>query len=208
MVTDRFGMTRLFFGCGSLVGEFGDGLGEEAPGFFVGFEVVAVGVFGVDGVEGDGELAAAEEEGGGDDVPGVLGDDVGDEEVEVAEGVAAAGGVGLELAEVSVAGAAGGGFDLHADEAGVVVEADVVGEGVSPGLEDVEAAFEGGGHETEFDPLSTLLEGGKMLDLHWLCSPVRPKEFGLKEKARPGGRALFSENFSLYFQNIKWNGGM
>jgi hypothetical protein len=57
---------------------------------------------------------------------------------------------------------------LDAQEVGAVVDADVVGASVSPGLEDVEATLGGGGHEAEFDPLSALLEAFEILPLVFL----------------------------------------
>ena len=41
-------------------------------------------------------------------------------------------------------------------------DADVVGEGVSPGFEDVVSARGGGRHEFEFDPFATLFESAEM----------------------------------------------
>jgi len=73
---------------------------------------------------------AAEEDVGGDEIPGVLHDDVGGEEIELLEGVGRAEVVGLELAEVSGADAAGSGFDLDAHDAGAEVDGDV--EGAAP----------------------------------------------------------------------------
>ena len=109
------------------------------------------------------------EQGGRDDVPGFDEDDVGGEEVELGESVVLLFEVvGLELAEVSGAGAAGGGLDLHAQEVGAVVDANVVGASVSPGLEDVEAALGGGRHEAEFNPLSALLEAFEIFPLVFL----------------------------------------
>jgi len=57
---------------------------------------------------------------------------------------------------------------LDAQEVGAVVDADIVGASVSPGLEDMEAALGGGSHETEFDPLSALLEAFEILPLVFL----------------------------------------
>jgi len=60
-----------------------------------------------------------------------------------------------------------------------VVDADVVGASVSPGLEDAEAALGGGAHEAEFDPLAALLKAFEFLPMvHWLWRAP-------KEKARP-----------------------
>ena len=61
---------------------------ERGPGFFVDFVAVAVFFDGLDEVEHDAGFAfAAEEQGGGDDVPRLDGDYVGGEEVKLGEGV-------------------------------------------------------------------------------------------------------------------------
>ncbi|MGA2923449.1 MAG: hypothetical protein ABSE28_20280 [Candidatus Sulfotelmatobacter sp.] len=70
---------------------------------------------------------AAKEDADSDEVPGVLHDDVGGEEIELLEGVGRPDMVGLELAEVSAAGAARSGLDLDADDAGAEVDGDVEG---------------------------------------------------------------------------------
>jgi hypothetical protein len=136
---------------------------EEGPGFFVGLVAVAVFFEGLDGIEHDSLFAfGAEEQGGGDEVPGFDGDYICGEEVELGESVVLLFEVvRFELAEVSGAGAAGGGFDLHAQEVGTVIDADIVRASFSVGLEDAEAALGSGGHEAEFNPLSALLEAGE-----------------------------------------------
>jgi len=172
---------------------------EQGPSFFVGFVAVAVLLERLDGVEHEAGFAlGTEEQGGGDDVPGFDGDDVGGEEVELGESVVLLFEVvGLELAEVSGAGAAGGGLDLHAQEVGAVVDANVVGASVSPGLEDVEAALGGGRHEAEFDPLSALLEAFEFLPLVFLRL-IHGFDASLqKEKARLVGRACIFLKFYL-----------
>lgn len=75
----------------------------------------------------------AEEDAGGDEVPGVLHDDVGGEEIELLEGVGRPDIVGLERAEVSGADAARSGLDLDADDAGAEVDRDVEGGPSLPG---------------------------------------------------------------------------
>lgn len=133
--------------------------GQEGPGFAVGLVAVAIFLEGLHGEEHEALFAfAAKENAGGDEVPGVLHDDVGGEEIELLEGVGRAEVVGLELAEVSGADAAGGGLDLDADDAGAEVEGDVEGGGVSPGLKHFVAVAQGFGHEAEFDPFAALLE--------------------------------------------------
>lgn len=67
-----------------------------------------------------------------------------------------------KVAEVSGAVAHAAGFDLHAQQASAMFDADVVGEGVSPGFEDVVSARGGGRHEFEFDPFATLFESAEL----------------------------------------------
>jgi len=86
------------------------------------------------------------------EVPGVGGDDVGGEEVEVAGVVGDS--VGVEVAFVGVAATVDGAFDLDAEEAAAVVDGEVVGSGLSPGLADVEVEFGGAGHEAQLRPLT------------------------------------------------------
>jgi len=156
--------------------------------------LVAVAVFleGLHGEEHEALFAfATEEEAGGDEVPSVLHDDVGGEEVELLEGVGVAQIVGLELAEVSGADAAGSGLDLDADDAGAEVDGDVEGGRVSPGLENFEAVAQGFGHEAEFDPLAALLESLENFELVHFAPCGRGQRPASKEKARPVGRASF-----------------
>jgi len=65
-----------------------------------------------------------------EDVPGVGGDHVGGDEVDVFGGVG--GSVGVEVAFVGVAAVEEGAFDLDTAEAAAVVGGEVVGSGVSP----------------------------------------------------------------------------
>jgi hypothetical protein len=60
---------------------------------------------------------------------------VGSEELELGQGVIVLFEVvGLALEEVSGAGADGGGLYLQAEEVGAVIDSNVVGAGLSPGL--------------------------------------------------------------------------
>ena len=91
--------------------------------------------------------------GEGEDVPDVGGDDVGGEEVDLRGGVG--GAVVVEAAAVGLFLAAlQGALDLDAEEVAEVVDGEVVGSGVSPGLGENEAELGGALHETEFGPLS------------------------------------------------------
>ena len=113
------------------------------------------------GVDGDGEFGSGEKDGGGgDEIPGVGGEDIEGEQVEVAGMVALFAGESVaEAAEVASTFAGGEAFDLDAEVVLAVFDADVVGAGVAPGLGDGEAALGGGVHEAEFDPFSALLVG-------------------------------------------------
>lgn len=88
----------------------------------------------------------------GEDVPGVGGNDIGGEEVDLVGAVGNS--VGVEVAFVGVAAVEDGAFDLDADEVSAVGEGEIEGGGVSPGLGDDEAEFGGTGHETQLRPLA------------------------------------------------------
>ena len=102
------------------------------------------------GVEAEhgGRLAGAD----GEDVPEVEGDDVGDQEIDVAGGIDGAGfadgisGAGF----VGVGAEGGGGLDLDADEAASVVEDEVVALAVAPGFGDAESEGTGFVEESGF----------------------------------------------------------
>jgi len=88
----------------------------------------------------------------GEDVPGIGGDYVGGDEVDVAGRVGDS--VGVEVAFVGVAAVEDGAFDLDAAEAAAVVGDEVVGCGVSPGFRYAELQFQGSGDETELRPFA------------------------------------------------------
>ena len=113
------------------------------------FVAVAIFLQGGYGIEGESDFyGGLEDYSGGDQVPRGDGNDVGGEEVDVIEGVGMLGEVvAVELAEVSGAVAHAAGFHLHAEQAAGVFDGDVVGEGVSSGLEDVISVRGGGRHE-------------------------------------------------------------
>ncbi len=111
------------------------------------FLVRAPAAGGVGGVEHDCGLFSADYAFCGDYVPDVFGYYVGGEVIEVSALVGQAAG-GVDVAAVASFGAAGGGgFDLHAHEVSVDFDDRVVGGGVSPGIEDVEAVFGSCGEE-------------------------------------------------------------
>jgi len=122
---------------------------ELVPGFFVGGPAAG----GVGGVEHDCGLFGDEDAFSRDDVPEVFGDDVNCDEIEVSSLMTAAGGA--DVAFVAAFGPArGGGFDLHAHEVAVGFNDGVVTGGVSPGIENLEAVFSGGGDELQLGPLA------------------------------------------------------
>jgi|SRR5882672_3247224 len=99
--------------------------------------------------------------GDGEDEPGVLGDDVGDEEVDFGGMVGddAAVGAAMRVDAVEAAHESGGGFDLNAQEAMSGVEDEVVAFAVTVGLGDVEAERCGFEDEGEFGKFSATLGG-------------------------------------------------
>ena len=139
---------------------------QEVPGFlkFGMLCVVAMGAEEDFGLVGDFL--------DGDDVPGVGGDYVGGDEVDLVGAVGDS--VGGDAAAVGVPAFLLGAFDpfgrfalsgqaLDAAEAGAVFGGEVVGRRVSPGLGDAEAEFGGAGHETELRPLAA---GFGVADVH------------------------------------------
>jgi hypothetical protein len=122
-------------------------LHQQMPGFFVG------GVFGFIAVGGEEDIGLGVGGGEGEDVPDVGGDDVGGEEVDLGGSVGDA--VVVEAAAVGIFLAAlEGAFDLHAEEVAEMVDGEVVGSVVSPGLGEDEAEFGGAEHEAEFGPFA------------------------------------------------------
>jgi len=91
----------------------------------------------------------------GEDVPGVGGDDVGRDEIDLIGGVGSA--VVGDAADVGVPASLLRALDLNAEEVSVALYGEVVGGVVSPGLGDAQALFGGAGHETEFGPFATRL---------------------------------------------------
>src|SRR6185312_17381240 len=107
--------------------------GEQRPRLFVSFIFVAVFFEREHGVEHESGFArGAEDYGGGDEIPDILRNYVGGEEVYLLESVVLLfEEVRFELAEVSGAGADGGGLDLDAENVWAVGDADIVGGGVA-----------------------------------------------------------------------------
>ena len=128
---------------------------KQVPGFAeFAVEALLGAVFGI-----EQEADAAFQSGNGDDVPGLFGDYVDDQEIDlrllIGDGalVEAAAAVDVVGVVVEIAG----GFDLDAPEAGVGVENEVVTVAVAVRLGDFEAALDGGELEDEFGELSATL---------------------------------------------------
>ena len=165
---------------------------------------VTVFLAGLHGAEHDGMLAAdSKDHLCRDDVPAILRDDIGGEEVDLLECVVLfLVVVGLELAEVSGAGAVACGLDLDAEDAAAGFHSDVEGRGVSPWLGDFVAMEHGFGHETEFGPLAAFfvsLENFEFVHVCWFlfwlagyCSERRARMSspGADPPARFGGLKL------------------
>ena len=121
-------------------------VGQQGPGFAV-FFVAACALAVLCWIER--EAGAGDERFDGDDVPGVVGDDVGYEEVDLFGGVgdvAFGGPVGVD--DVSAIMDAAGGFDLDAPEVLAGIEDEVVATAVADRLGNSESelyGFEGEG---------------------------------------------------------------
>jgi len=89
---------------------------------------------------------------GGNDVPGVGGDDVGSDEVQLVGGIRHS--IGGYVAFIRVAAFVLGALDLDAQEASIVFDGEVVAGHVSPRLGDAEAMFGGASHKAQFGPLT------------------------------------------------------
>jgi len=162
------------------------GLLEELPRFAVLLVSIAIPLGFADGAEHQVVAFGFEDDGRWEDVPDIFGDDVGGKEVDGFGGVALATAVGFEGAEIAVADAEASGFDLNFEKAAAGFDGDVVGGGVSPGLEDSEVLTQGLRDELDFDPLAALFE---ILEAFALCHRFC-LVLATKEKAQPWGCAL------------------
>ena len=133
-------------------------LAEQVPGFAVGAEeAVSAGVaFGI-----EEQAGAVGNEGDGEDEPGVLGDDVGDEEVDFGGAVGDGASVGAAMAVdvIEAVEKSGGRLDLDAEEAASGVEDEVVTFAVAVRLGYAEAHGGGFVGESEFGEFATALGG-------------------------------------------------
>jgi len=105
-----------------------------------------------------------------EDVPGVGGDYICGDEVDLGAGVG--GAVGVEVAFVGAAALEQGAFHLDAEEVSAAFDGEVVGGVVAPGLGDAQAEFGGAGHETELRPLAARL--GVADGTFWILHGFRP----------------------------------
>lgn len=130
------------------IATFGD---EQVPGFAVAAVLVAAEAR----VEAD--LAAGG--GDGDDVPGIVGHDVGGDEVHLLAGI----GLALAASDADKGLGAGvaeaGGLDLDAEDGAAGLDQEVVRGGVTPRLGNAQAELGGAYQEAQFDELSLELVG-------------------------------------------------
>ncbi len=125
------------------------------PGFHVGL------VFVSDAMRVEmNQIAEGSDDTVREDVPEVLGNDVGGDEVDLAvermrdvTGLRRASGLG-KMTAIDAAHDAHGGFDQDAQSASVVLDHEVVRSGVSPGLGDHDALLGGASHEEKLDPFA------------------------------------------------------
>lgn len=104
------------------------------------------------------QVLARGEGGDGDDVPQVLGDDVGDQEIDLVESVGAMRAAALH--PVTAFGVTLGGFHLHADESAAGVEDEIVALAVSPRLGHGEAEAGGFGEKNGLGDFTITFAGG------------------------------------------------
>jgi hypothetical protein len=180
---------------------------QKIPGFFVTGVLVPVTM----GSEDNGGLS--DEFFGGEYVPDVFWNKVDGEVVDLLGGVRVLMG-GDETARIGGAGPAVGTLDLHALEAAILFDGDVVAGGISPRFGDAESAFRGASHEEQFNPFAALLIGFEVLrasagrfiqpfsqgstsqgTAEFACRARRTKE-----KARPVGRA-----FKIFLNSLLYN---
>jgi len=131
---------------------------EEVPSFaIIAVEAgVAVIIFGI-----EEQAGAGGDEIDGQDEPGVLWNDVGDEEIDLGRkiGDGAASGAAVRVDVVEAIEQGGSRLDLDAVEGGAGVENEVVALAVAVGLGDSEAEADGSVGEGDFGELSTTFGG-------------------------------------------------
>ncbi len=160
LAPDRSNPTAACGGARATLFGWSDGrvwwIAEQVPGFAVGGEEVfpARVVFA-----GEEEAAAAGDYADGDDEPGVFGDDVGGDEVEVGGGVGDDAAVGDALDAELVAAVAHAGAGFYLDEREFFcggLEDEIVAVHLSVGLGDDVAEAHGLADEGDFAEVATL----------------------------------------------------
>ena len=122
---------------------------EQRPGLL---EFIVLGIFAV-GIEKD--FGEAFDDADGEDVPGVGGDDVSGNEVDLLGSVGDA--IGGEAAAVRIPALLDGALDLDAAETSAMFDDDVIGRAIAPRLGGTESECDGAGHEAQFGPLAAHL---------------------------------------------------
>jgi len=123
----------------------------EVPGFAELFEVAAVAFACSGGIKTN--VFVARDCFHRDDVPGIVGDDVGGEEIDVVGGVEAASvavASNAKIDEVSATMRGEGGFDLDAEQAVSAGDYEIESKAVAVGLADAESEASGFKYEDEF----------------------------------------------------------
>ncbi len=103
----------------------------------------------------------------GQDVPGVFGSDVGDEEVDVFGGVDLVAGKAGSPETIAIAAGRVSGLDLNAPGAGARVDDEVIVVAVAPGFGDGEAELRGLVQECGFGDLAATLASESIGAVHW-----------------------------------------
>ena len=130
---------------------FGAGA-EQMPSLFEAAEL------GFLAVRREQDVLLADDQGRRDDVPGVGGNDVGGDEVQLLGDVGPS--AGSDTAAIGIPASGPSALDLDAEEVSAVLDREVVRGGLAPGLGDGKAEFGGAGHEAQFGPFATPLRVG------------------------------------------------
>ena len=93
-----------------------------------------------------------------DDEPSIKLDDVGGDEIYAIAGIRAA--ASRDVALVGPCTLIFGALDLDSQEVSVVLDGEIVGRGVAPGLGDTQAVLRGAGHEAQLRPFAPALGVG------------------------------------------------
>ena len=152
--------------------------GQQVPGLAEGLEGASARA-----MRADADGLASAQSAQRDDVPGVLRDDAGGDEIELARRVAALAAVAagsLDLIEAILRYEHR--FDLHAEEALAVVHNEVVGAVLAVGLRDTQSEGEGMQEKAHLDPVA-LGFGGKKMFNHEVHKGTRREARGKGKRA-------------------------